>query len=114
VFVDVAKFAALPDAVRRSVALVVLKECRGAVHDPRTGGGVRGATPIELGPPKQRALLAILLLEANRVVAVDRIIDYLWRGCRRLERWGPCMRTCRCCGASWSRIGRLVHRRRGW
>ena len=34
--------------------------------------------PISLGGPKQRALLAILLLEAGRVVSVDRLVDTLW------------------------------------
>src|SRR3954469_9294244 len=33
---------------------------------------------LDLGGPKQRALLALLLLEANRVVARDRLIDALW------------------------------------
>jgi DNA-binding SARP family transcriptional activator/tetratricopeptide (TPR) repeat protein len=31
-----------------------------------------------LGPPRQRALLARLLLDAGRVVAVDRLVDDLW------------------------------------
>ena len=34
--------------------------------------------PIRLGGPKQRALLAILLLHANEVVSSDRLIDELW------------------------------------
>ena len=34
--------------------------------------------PLDLGGPKQRALLAILLLNANRVVSRDRLIDALW------------------------------------
>src|SRR3954470_19867050 len=33
---------------------------------------------LDLGGPKQRALLAMLLLEANRVVPRDRLIDALW------------------------------------
>src|SRR5947209_14316669 len=37
-----------------------------------------GDRPIDLGRPKQRAVLAALLLEANRVVALDRLIDLLW------------------------------------
>src|SRR5262245_24726515 len=37
-----------------------------------------GGEPVALGQPKQRALLAILLLHANRVVARDRLIDHLW------------------------------------
>jgi basic membrane lipoprotein Med (substrate-binding protein (PBP1-ABC) superfamily)/DNA-binding SARP family transcriptional activator len=32
----------------------------------------------ELGPPKQRALLAILMLHAGEIVPVDRLIDLLW------------------------------------
>jgi DNA-binding SARP family transcriptional activator len=34
--------------------------------------------PVSLGPPQQRALLALLLLHANEVVSRDRIIDELW------------------------------------
>ncbi len=34
--------------------------------------------PVQLHGQKQRALLALLLLEPNRVVSTDRIIDSLW------------------------------------
>jgi DNA-binding SARP family transcriptional activator len=34
--------------------------------------------PLELGGPKQRALLALLLLEAGRAVSTDRLIGALW------------------------------------
>jgi DNA-binding SARP family transcriptional activator len=34
--------------------------------------------PLELGGAKQRALMALLLLNANRVVSRDRLIDALW------------------------------------
>jgi DNA-binding SARP family transcriptional activator len=37
-----------------------------------------GAGPLPLGGQKQRALLALLLLNANRVVARDRLVDELW------------------------------------
>ncbi len=37
-----------------------------------------GGTPIALGPPKQRAVLAVLLLHANEIVPTDRIIDLVW------------------------------------
>ena len=37
-----------------------------------------GDAAIPLGGSKQRAVLALLLLEANRVVARDRLIDGLW------------------------------------
>jgi DNA-binding SARP family transcriptional activator len=35
---------------------------------------------IQLGGPKPRALLALLLLHPNEVVPADRLIDELWRG----------------------------------
>jgi DNA-binding SARP family transcriptional activator len=34
--------------------------------------------PLDLGPHKQRSLLALLLINANRVVSTDRILDELW------------------------------------
>src|SRR5947208_238822 len=34
--------------------------------------------PVELGGPKQRALLSALLLTPNRPVSVDRLIDAMW------------------------------------
>jgi DNA-binding SARP family transcriptional activator/pimeloyl-ACP methyl ester carboxylesterase len=37
-----------------------------------------GAVPLPITAGKQRALLAILLLSANRVVARDSIVDHLW------------------------------------
>jgi DNA-binding SARP family transcriptional activator/tetratricopeptide (TPR) repeat protein len=43
------------------------------VHDD---DGVRH----QLSSPKLRALLALLLIEANRVVPLDRLIDQLWAG----------------------------------
>ena len=52
-----------------------------------TSDAVRRAGPVEvrgdghelpLGGPKQRALLAILLLQANEVVSRDRLADGLW------------------------------------
>ncbi len=38
----------------------------------------RDGVPIDLGGPKQRALLALLLINANRVVSTDTIIEELW------------------------------------
>ena len=35
---------------------------------------------LKLGGDKPRTLLALLLLEANRAVSVDRLIDDLWEG----------------------------------
>jgi DNA-binding SARP family transcriptional activator/DNA-binding beta-propeller fold protein YncE len=37
-----------------------------------------GGTPLPLGGPKQRALLALLLLHANEVVSRDRLVDGVW------------------------------------
>ncbi|MGH2822654.1 MAG: winged helix-turn-helix domain-containing protein [Solirubrobacterales bacterium] len=34
--------------------------------------------PVSVGQPKQRALLALLLLNANEVLSRDRLIDELW------------------------------------
>ena len=36
--------------------------------------------PVVLGGAKQRALLAVLLLESGRVVSSDRLLDALWNG----------------------------------
>jgi DNA-binding SARP family transcriptional activator len=36
--------------------------------------------PVRLGGPRQRAVLAILLLNANRVVSIDRLADELYDG----------------------------------
>ena len=61
-----------------------------------------GPTPIDLGGRKQRALLARLLLDANRTVATDRLVDDLWgeevpsrrrRWCRSTSRSSA--RSCR-------------------
>jgi len=38
----------------------------------------RDAQPVDVGGPKQRAVLASLLLRARRVVSVDQLIDDLW------------------------------------
>jgi basic membrane lipoprotein Med (substrate-binding protein (PBP1-ABC) superfamily)/DNA-binding SARP family transcriptional activator len=34
--------------------------------------------PLDLGPPKQRAVLAALLLHVNEIVATDRLVGFLW------------------------------------
>jgi DNA-binding SARP family transcriptional activator/tetratricopeptide (TPR) repeat protein len=36
--------------------------------------------PVNLGPPKQRALLAILLSQAGQPVAIDVLLEELWAG----------------------------------
>jgi DNA-binding SARP family transcriptional activator len=39
---------------------------------------VANGTAADLGPPKQRAVLAVLLLHANQIVPTDRLIDLIW------------------------------------
>jgi DNA-binding SARP family transcriptional activator len=39
---------------------------------------VRDSRPVELGAPKQRTVLAVLLLGAGRVVSTDRIVETVW------------------------------------
>jgi basic membrane lipoprotein Med (substrate-binding protein (PBP1-ABC) superfamily)/DNA-binding SARP family transcriptional activator len=33
---------------------------------------------LELGPPKQRTLLAVLLLHANQLVTTERLVEFVW------------------------------------
>jgi predicted ATPase/DNA-binding SARP family transcriptional activator len=39
-----------------------------------------GDRKVELGAPKQRALLAVLLLNSGRIVAQERLLQVLWQG----------------------------------
>jgi len=43
----------------------------------------QGSVPIDLGPHRQRSLLALLLLHPNRVVPSDRIMEELWGAAAR-------------------------------
>jgi DNA-binding SARP family transcriptional activator/tetratricopeptide (TPR) repeat protein len=40
----------------------------------------RGPRQVDLGRPQQKYVLAVLALEANRVVSVDRLADIVWSG----------------------------------
>src|SRR4051794_37831732 len=40
--------------------------------------GRLGDTPLDLGPRKQRLVLAALLLEANRPLSTERLVDLTW------------------------------------
>ncbi|MFI7643091.1 BTAD domain-containing putative transcriptional regulator [Nonomuraea sp. NPDC049400] len=51
-------------------------EARFALLGPVAVNGPGG--PIALGSPKQRTVLAVLLLHANRAVPDDRLIDLVW------------------------------------
>jgi len=41
---------------------------------------VDGGVPVALGTPKERAVLALLVVNANRVVSIDRLAEELWDG----------------------------------
>jgi len=41
---------------------------------------LRSGRAVSLGGPRQRAVLAVLLLQANRVVSVDRLVEDVWEG----------------------------------
>jgi ABC-type transport system substrate-binding protein/DNA-binding SARP family transcriptional activator len=41
---------------------------------------LRSGRAVPLGGPRQRAVLAVLLLQANRVVSVDRLVEDMWEG----------------------------------
>src|SRR5213080_221410 len=51
------------------------------MHDFRVLGPLEVSVedrPVALGGQKQRALLALLLLDAGRVVSTDRLVNALW------------------------------------
>jgi DNA-binding SARP family transcriptional activator/DNA polymerase III delta prime subunit len=52
--------------------LVVRYRILGPLHVMHDGA------PVDIGPPKQRAVLAALLLAAGRVVSVDRLVESVW------------------------------------
>jgi YVTN family beta-propeller protein len=41
---------------------------------------LRSGRAVSLGGPRQRAVLAVLLLQPNRVVSVDRLVEDVWAG----------------------------------
>src|SRR5438045_5049 len=52
----------------------------------------RSGQAVSLGGPRQRAVLALLLLEANRVVSMDRLAEDVWGG-KRPEGWATTLQT---------------------
>jgi YVTN family beta-propeller protein len=52
----------------------------------------RSGRTVPLGGPRQRAVLARLLLEANRVVSMDRLADDVWGG-NPPEGWATTLQT---------------------
>jgi YVTN family beta-propeller protein len=52
----------------------------------------RSGRVVPLGGPRQRAVLALLLIEANRVVSMDRLADDVWGG-NPPEGWTTSLQT---------------------
>ena len=52
----------------------------------------RAGRSVPLGGPRQRAVLALLLLEANRVVSMDRLAEDIWAG-HPPEGWAATVQT---------------------
>ena len=52
----------------------------------------RAGYAVPLGGPRQRAVLALLLLEANRVVSMDRLAEDVWAG-NPPEGWATTLQT---------------------
>src|SRR5579862_3970261 len=78
-----------PTAVPRVSRGVVFECCRGETSSDMSSSRLRfrilgplaafaDGEPLPIGGPKQRALLALLLLSANRVVPRERLIDELF------------------------------------
>jgi len=52
----------------------------------------RSGRAVPLGGPRQRAVLALLLIEANRVVSMDRLAEDVWGG-NPPEGWVTTLQT---------------------
>ena len=52
----------------------------------------RSGCMVALGGPRQRAVLAVLVLEANRVVSMDRLAEDIWGG-HPPEGWATTLQT---------------------
>jgi DNA-binding response OmpR family regulator len=69
---------------------------------------------VPLGGPRQRAVLALLLLEANRVVSMDRLAEDLWGG-NPPEGWVTTVQIyVSHLRRRWSRTGPVARRARSW
>jgi DNA-binding response OmpR family regulator len=53
---------------------------------------LRSGRVVPLAGPRQRAVLAVLLLQPNRVVSVDRLVEDVWEGTPRRPRSPACRR----------------------
>lgn len=66
--------------------------------------------PVDLGGPRQRAVLALLLAARGEVVSVGQMIEDLWRGDAPPRAIASSRRTSRICAAFWSRPASAGHR----
>jgi hypothetical protein len=74
----------------------------------------RSGHAVPLGGPRQRAVLALLLLEANRVVSMDRLAEDVWGGDPPRGGPGRCRPMCFTCDRRWSRTGPGAPREACW
>ena len=73
-----------------------------------------GQCPVELGRPKQRAVLAVLLVHANQVVTLDRLIEELWGEQPPAQATASLQAYISNCAGPWSPSGRRGRPRGCW
>ena len=66
---------------------------------------------VDLGPRQQRLVLAVLALETNRLVPVDRLVDLLVDGTTELDDSGAAEVALEGYGFRWLRLARPTERR---
>ena len=93
------------DDTRRFMQIRVLGPLEASIDD----------RPVALGGAKQRAVLAMLGLEANRAVTADRLIEGLWgeRAAAERREDGPELRLAAAQGAGRDGGAEIVTRGRG-
>ena len=99
-----------------------MRDVRGSRHyaafrgggGPRSGRGADRGAAVDLGTPKQRALVAALALSPGRPVAVDTIVDLLWGESPPASVSSTLQGYISTSGGSWSRVDRDVEPRPCW